>query len=109
MEVENDEVIIVRHIPARPTCFICGHNDDNGDIIQEGPQCPHQCGIQCLRVFNMVNLSENRAAHFKCPACMQPFPVDSIYFGDDYLSDNSNDSADEEYQPSASVSAESSE
>ncbi|KAF4142814.1 hypothetical protein GN958_ATG07998 [Phytophthora infestans] len=107
LEVEDDKVIIVRHFYARPTCFICGHNYQNEDILQEGPQCPHQCGIQCLRLFNMVSLNESCAAHFKCPACMQPFPVDSLYFGDDYLSDNSSDPADEEYQPSASVSAES--
>ncbi|GMF43795.1 unnamed protein product [Phytophthora fragariaefolia] len=87
LDVEEDEAVVVGHVPAPPTCLICKRIIQG--IVLEGPQCDHKMDYDCLRAYNEQYLGQTRHQDFLCPACQYPFPVDLLDDDDD--EDTTND------------------
>ncbi|KAG1706457.1 hypothetical protein DVH05_001606 [Phytophthora capsici] len=76
LEVEDDEVLVVRHVPAPPKCVVC--NDVITGIVLEGTQCSHTLDYNCLRSYNARFFNKTRSADFLCPVCRYPFPCQFV-------------------------------
>ncbi|KAF4141393.1 hypothetical protein GN958_ATG09364 [Phytophthora infestans] len=70
LEVEDDDVIIAKHVAAPPTCVVCLRVIT--DVVLEGPQCSHTVDYECLVAYNAQYLRNIRARDLQCPACSQP-------------------------------------
>ncbi|KAI9982498.1 hypothetical protein PInf_008454 [Phytophthora infestans] len=98
LEVEDDEVIIVRHVAAPPTCVVCLR--DITGVVLEGPQCSHTVDYECLVAYNAQYLRNFRARDLQCPACSQPFQVPGeLSFRDEENDEGSEDNAFEYEEP----------
>ncbi|EGZ18817.1 hypothetical protein PHYSODRAFT_301321 [Phytophthora sojae] len=88
IDVDEDEVVVVKHVPAPPTCFVC--NNAITGIVLEGSQCDHKLDYECLISYNRTYLGLTRHRDLLCPECKFPFPVnlfDSDSEGDDHQPD----------------------
>ncbi|EGZ21032.1 hypothetical protein PHYSODRAFT_298940 [Phytophthora sojae] len=81
LDVEDDEVLVVRHVDAPPTCTV--YKRVVTGTMLEGPQCSHIFDYDCLVQYNAQFLGNLRSRDLKCLVCNHPFPIPSEFVSDE--------------------------
>ncbi|ETI33408.1 hypothetical protein F443_19914, partial [Phytophthora nicotianae P1569] len=105
LEVDDDEVMIVKNVAAPPKCVVCLKIITG--VVLEGPQCSHTVDYECLVTYNAQYLRNIRSRDLQCPACSQPFPVpDELTFSDEENDEGSEENAFEYEEPDGESESE---